>query len=88
MKLPSENLGARAAGKSQRYEPSAVSRRKPSLKEELGPGKTETEALESTRNSRLDRVSRTNRRVGGFMCMLSARGTADRRRGIEGPGIS
>ena len=69
MKLPSVYFGA--AGKSQRYEPlqkmgepSAVSRRKPSPEEELGPGKTETEAPESTRNSCPDRISRTNRREG------------------------
>ena len=45
-------------------EPSAVSRRIPSIEEGLGPGKTETEAPESTRNSRPERISCTNWRVG------------------------
>ena len=45
-------------------EPSAVNRWTPSTEEDLGPGNTETEAPESTRNSRSERISFTNRRVG------------------------
>ena len=42
-------------------EPSAVSRRIPLTEEDLGPGNTETEAPESMRNSRPERISCTNR---------------------------
>ena len=43
-------------------EPSAVRRRTPSEESDLGPGSTETEAPESTKNSRSDRISLRNRR--------------------------
>ena len=42
--------------------PSAVRRQTPSIEVDVGPGKTETEALESTRNSLLDKISHRNRR--------------------------
>ena len=45
-------------------EPSAVSRQIPWTEEDLGPGNTETEAPESMRNSRPERISCTNKRVG------------------------
>ena len=43
-------------------DPSAVRKRVPSVEDDLGLGNTETEAPESTRNSRLERTSDTNRR--------------------------
>ena len=42
--------------------PSAVNRRTPSEEVDLGPGKTETEAPESTKNSLSERISFRNRR--------------------------
>ena len=44
-------------------DPSAVSKQVPSAEDDLGLGNTETEAPESTRNSRLERMSVTNRRA-------------------------
>ena len=38
-------------------EPAAIRRPTPSTDEDLGPGNTDTEAPESTKNSRLDRMS-------------------------------
>ena len=70
---PQENLKGMSREPLQYMgEPSAVSRRKPSTEEELGPGKTETEAPESTRNSRPDRISRTNRREGQLILSKGA----------------
>ena len=43
-------------------DPSAVRRRTPSEDVDFGPGNTETEAPESTRNSLLERISFRNRR--------------------------
>ena len=49
---PHENLREMSREPLQNIdEPSAVSRRIPSTEEDLGPGKNETEAPESTRNS-------------------------------------
>ena len=62
---PQENLSVIRRDILQNIEdPSAVSKRVPSVEDDLGLGNTETEAPESTRKSRPDRVSRTNRREG------------------------
>ena len=61
---PHENLRGMSREPLQNIdELSAVSRRISSTEEDLGPGKTETEAPELTRNSRPERTSCTNKRV-------------------------
>ena len=54
--------------------PSVVRRQTPSKGEDLGPGNTKKEALESTRNSQLERISWRNRK-DILHCLGSVSGT-------------
>ena len=70
VKIPGINLGLQEKRRGIRWDPlhiigdpSAVKRWTLLSEDNLGPGNTETEALESTRNSRSEIISFTNRRV-------------------------